>query len=128
MRDSAKNYHPKQNPYEPGKLFVEEKVLDGGLILKLECKVSAIEFVGTPTYTLHLERPGFSMEGASIGPEEIFIPRPWSAMLSEAAYRLAMARINSEEDFYKIKEELVPLTEGLVKRLYEMNNPNPKDD
>ena len=123
MADSVKHYHPRPNPYEPGTLFREEKVLDGGLILELTCGVSAVECIGTPTYVLHLVHPNIDENGVSPGAAEMLVSRPWSAMLSEAAYRMVMGRINSKEDFYKIQEELAPMIDGLVKRFYERTNP-----
>ena len=107
----VKYYHPRENPFETGTIFGERKMLQDGSRLELECNVSGLEFVGTPTFKITLwDNGGFG---------EMFLTRPASAILSEPAYRMIMARINSREDFYRVRQEVEPVIKELLRQIYE---------
>lgn len=116
--ECVKFYHPREQPLDAGTILMEtsEKKLEDGSVLELKCDVSGLEFVGTPTYFLSLK----SELGQGASKREAFITRPESALLSEAAYRMVMGRINSQEDFYKLREEICADVEGLREKLHEL--------
>ena len=109
----VKYYHPRENPFEVGVIFGERKINQDGSQLELECDVSGLEFVGTPTFKLTLWDGGFG---------EMFLTRPGSSVLSEVSYRMIMAQINSREDFYRVRQEVEPVVKELLKQLYERHH------
>jgi len=58
--------------------------------------------------------------GQGASKREAFITRPESALLSEAAYRMVMGRINSQGDFFNLREAIYGDIGGIREKLHEL--------
>ena len=78
--------------------------------------VSALECIGTPRFTLQIYGPierkyfDLDMEAAMSGH---FLRTPLDILLSEATYRMIMGRIESQDDFFRIRREIKEYVEGI---------------